>query len=247
MAIAAAVLAVACGLGAAERGRDACSQCIVGVESKSKDTAKADHGTSEARVATDQRSCTSQRSSVEASRPVWHRHRRHRPRSLQFAFNQALVVGWQTVYVYVLLIIGVLFIVIFIYGEGKALYPLLPTSVFHLSGTFILISLACGWASFGIWLFYVNLMQQTHPQLHTHFHPAHFVPAGVAGIIAAFSSAHILGRTSPPFVMLLSLLAFCIGSCIAGNAPVRVESLRISHRELCRLVWTCRSPLRALS
>ncbi|KAJ1028391.1 hypothetical protein NDA16_001558 [Ustilago loliicola] len=142
-----------------------------------------------------------------------------------FSFNQALVVGWETVYVYVLLIVGVIFIAIFIYGEGKALYPLLPTSVFHLSGTLILLSLAFGWASFGIWVFYLNLFNQNIRQFTPIFNLLTFVPAGVAGIVAAFSSAQILGRTSPPFVMLLSLLAFCIGICIAGNAPVRTEAL----------------------
>ena len=142
-----------------------------------------------------------------------------------FAFNQALVVGWSTVYVYVLLIVGVLFLCVFVYGEGKALYPLLPTSVFHLSGSLILLSLAFGWASFGIWIFYLNLFQQTIRHYTPIFTLLTFVPAGVAGAIAAFSSAQILGRTSPPFVMLLSLLAFCIGSCIAGNAPVHVAAL----------------------
>ena len=142
-----------------------------------------------------------------------------------FAFNQALVVGWSTVYVYVLLIVGFLFIVTFIYSEGRALFPLLPTSVFHLSGTLILLCLAFGWASFGIWVFYLNLFQQNIRQYTPIFTILTFVPAGFAGIVAAFSSAQILGKTSPPFVMLLSLLAFCIGSCIAGNAPVRVESL----------------------
>ncbi|CDS82412.1 related to aminotriazole resistance protein [Sporisorium scitamineum] len=143
-----------------------------------------------------------------------------------FAFNQALVVGWSTVYVYVLLIVGVLFIAIFIYGEGKALYPLLPTSVFNsISGSIILICLGAGWASFGIWIFYLNFFQQLIRGYSPIFTLLTYVPCGVTGIIAAFSSAHILGRTSPAFVMLLSLLAFCIGSCIAGNAPVRVESL----------------------
>lgn len=142
-----------------------------------------------------------------------------------FAFNQALVVGWHTPYVYILLILGVLLIGIFIYGESKALFPLLPTSVFHLSGTLILLSLAFGWASFGIWILYLTLFQQTIRQYTPIFTLLTFVPAGGAGIIAAFSSAYILGKTSPPFVMLLSLLAFCIGSCIAGNAPVRVAAM----------------------
>lgn len=142
-----------------------------------------------------------------------------------FAFNQALVVGWQTVYVYVLLIVGVLFIGLFIYGEGKALYPLLPTSVFHLSSTLILASLALGWASFGIWVFYLNLIQQTIRNYAPIFTILTYVPAGFFGVVAAFSSAQILGRTSPPFVMLLSLLAFCTGNCIAGNEPVSATAL----------------------
>lgn len=142
-----------------------------------------------------------------------------------FAFNQALVVGWQTVYVYVLLIVGIILIGAFLYNESKAIYPLLPTSVFHLSGTLILLSLAFGWASFGIWVFYLNLFNQNIRRYTPIFTILTYLPAGAAGIIAAFSSAHILGRTSPPFVMLLSLLAFCIGICIAGNAPVRVPAM----------------------
>lgn len=142
-----------------------------------------------------------------------------------FAFNQALVAGWSAVYVYVLLIVGVIFIAVFIYGESKALYPLLPTKVFNLSGSFILVSLAFGWASFGIWIFYLNLMQQIIRGYSPLFTLLTMVPAGVAGVIAAFSSAQILGRTSPAFLMLLSLLAFCLGSCLAGTAPVDVEVL----------------------
>ncbi|KAJ9477943.1 Low affinity ammonium transporter [Pseudozyma hubeiensis] len=143
-----------------------------------------------------------------------------------FAFNQALVVGWSTPYVYALLIVGILFIVLFLYGEGKAVFPLLPTSVFNLSGSLILICLAMGWAGFGIWLLYdISLVAQTVRDYTAIFTILSYVPAGVAGVIAAFSSAQILGRTSPAFVMLLSLLAFCIGSIIAGATPVRVEAL----------------------
>ncbi|KAI3482981.1 hypothetical protein L1887_54101 [Cichorium endivia] len=142
-----------------------------------------------------------------------------------FAFNQALVVGWQTVYVYVLLIVGVVLIGVFTAGESRALYPLLPTSVFHLSGSLILLSLAFGWASFGIWIFYLNLFQQLIRGYSPIFTIVSIVPAGVAGILAAFSSAYILGRTSAPLVMLLSLSAFCVGSIINGVAPVGVPAL----------------------
>ncbi|SNX82880.1 related to aminotriazole resistance protein [Melanopsichium pennsylvanicum] len=142
-----------------------------------------------------------------------------------FVFNQALVVGWSTVYIYVLLIVSVFFLAVFIWSEGKALYPLLPTSVFHLQSALILLSLGCGWAAFGVWAFYTSLFNQHIRHYSPILAVVTFVPAGAAGIVAAFSSAKIMGKTSPPFVMLLSLLAFLIGSCLAGNSPVRVESL----------------------
>ncbi|SJX62093.1 related to aminotriazole resistance protein [Sporisorium reilianum f. sp. reilianum] len=143
-----------------------------------------------------------------------------------FAFNQALVAGWSTVYVYVLLIVGILFIAVFIYAEGKAIYPLLPTSVFNsFSGVSVLLCLGLGWASFGIWILFNTFFLQEVRGYSALFTVAPYVPCGVAGVVAAFSSAQILGRTSAAFVMLLSLLAFCIGSCIAGNAPVRLDVL----------------------
>lgn len=45
---------------------------------------------------------------------------------INFAWNQACVVGWNLPYTYVLLIVGIIFLALFVYVEGKAAYP--PTT-----------------------------------------------------------------------------------------------------------------------
>lgn len=67
-----------------------------------------------------------------------------------FAWNQAPNSGWQKVYVYVLLIIGVLlFPVFFCYEIKVATKPLVPFEAFSMDVSFVLICITCGWASFG--------------------------------------------------------------------------------------------------
>lgn len=72
-----------------------------------------------------------------------------------FAWNQGPAVGWTTVYVYVLLIIGCIVLGIFMWWELKmAQYPLLPTSAFTRENSLVLACIALGWASFGVWMYY---------------------------------------------------------------------------------------------
>lgn len=70
-----------------------------------------------------------------------------------FAWNQAVVVGWQEAYVYVCLILGVLFGALFFYIE---LYwtksPILPLAAFNSDIAFVFGCTAAGWACFGIWV-----------------------------------------------------------------------------------------------
>lgn len=74
---------------------------------------------------------------------------------VNFAFNQGAVAGWQKVYVYVLMIVGVACFVAFVLYEGHwSPHPLVPTH--HLSHDILLVlgCIACGWGSFGIWVYY---------------------------------------------------------------------------------------------
>lgn len=70
-----------------------------------------------------------------------------------FAWNQAVVVGWEEPYVYVCLILGVLFGVVFFYIElNWAKSPILPLAAFNSDIAFVFACTATGWACFGIWV-----------------------------------------------------------------------------------------------
>lgn len=70
-----------------------------------------------------------------------------------FAWNQAAVVGWATVYNYVLLIVGILFLVVFVWVEMKvADQPLVPLKALSKESILALAVIAAGWGSFGVWV-----------------------------------------------------------------------------------------------
>lgn len=72
-----------------------------------------------------------------------------------FAWNEGPVAGWGTVYVYILLIVGILFMVAFVLWERLgASHPLLPTAAFTRDTNLVFGCVAAGWASFGIWIYY---------------------------------------------------------------------------------------------
>lgn len=72
-----------------------------------------------------------------------------------FAWNEGAAAGWQEVYVYVLLIVGVGLLATFIWFEKtRAVSPLLPMEAFTRDTNLVFGCIALGWASFGIWVYY---------------------------------------------------------------------------------------------
>jgi MFS family permease len=68
-----------------------------------------------------------------------------------FAINQAPGFGWSKVYIYVLLIVGILLFPVFFWVELKvAKKPLLPFDALSMDVSFVLVCEACGWAAFGM-------------------------------------------------------------------------------------------------
>lgn len=140
---------------------------------------------------------------------------------INFAWNQAPIVGWQEAYVYVVLIIGILIVPLFFYIEVRlSPHPLIPFSVFTADVSFVLGSVACGWACFGIWFFYVwnfflNL-RHASPLLAS----AWVSPVCVSGVIAAICTGWMLGHFRPGLVMSISLAAFLVGTILLMTAPI---------------------------
>lgn len=138
-----------------------------------------------------------------------------------FAWNQGAVVGWSVPYVYALLIVGAIFLVLFIYVEMKvAENPLVPQSLYTGETGIILGCIASGWASFGIWIYYTHqfgIAIEGQPML---IMSARIVPCAFGGIAAGVLTAFLMPRVNISFVMLISTLGFFCGSVIMGTRPV---------------------------
>jgi MFS family permease len=139
---------------------------------------------------------------------------------INISWNQAPIVGWTTPYVYVLLIIGFLFMSAFFYIEYGAPHPLIPIRTIGKEVGFVLGCIAFGWSSFGIWLFYfwqMLLVLRNHSPLLS---SAEFAPPALSGFCAAVVVGLLLHKLGPGVIMLFSLIAFCTGNILLATMPV---------------------------
>ncbi|KAL7804142.1 MFS general substrate transporter [Trichoderma afarasin] len=138
---------------------------------------------------------------------------------INFAWNQAPVVGWHTPYVYVLLIVGFLFLGFFAWIEVHATFPLLPTKLFSGHLGFVLACIAAGWSSFGIWLLYLWQIMELIRGQSSLVSSAQFSTAAVSGACAAFTTGLILGKVRPSMVMGMAMTAFTVGGILVATMP----------------------------
>ena len=139
---------------------------------------------------------------------------------INFAWNQAPLVGWKTPYVYVLLIIGFLSLVAFAFIERSAQCPLLPRSIFTGDLAWVLSCIAAGWSSMGIIVYYfyqfMLVIKGDTPLLAT----AKFSGAAISGAIASITTGILLHYVPPSFIMFCSMSAYTIGLCLIATLPV---------------------------
>jgi hypothetical protein len=70
-----------------------------------------------------------------------------------FAWNQDAVLGWHVPYTYAHMIVGIIFFAVYCYIEvNVAENPIVPIKTLSV---FALSIIACGWASFGISVYYL--------------------------------------------------------------------------------------------
>ncbi|ROV95970.1 hypothetical protein VMCG_07979 [Cytospora schulzeri] len=139
---------------------------------------------------------------------------------LNFAWNQAPLVGWQQPYVYVCLILGLIFIGIYFVVDLKySPEPLVPFQALKSDVAFVLAALGCGWACFGIWIWYTwqVMLQLRHdsPLLAS----AYTVPTMLSGAVAAAVVGTLLHRVGPPLIMTGALVAFAVGAILLATCP----------------------------
>lgn len=140
---------------------------------------------------------------------------------INFAWNQAPVVGWQTSYTYILLIVGVIFMGIFGYVESRvAKFPLIPPEIMNGDSGFLLGCVALGWAGFGVWVFYFWQFMESLRNLTPLLATAQFSPVVASGFCAAIATGLLLGRLAGSTIMLMALLAFITGLILVATAPI---------------------------
>jgi len=138
---------------------------------------------------------------------------------INFAWNQACIVGWKVPYTYVLLIVGILFLVLFMFVERKAACPLLPSSVFKGDVGWVLGCIAAGWSSFGILVFYYyNFLEEIEHNSGL-LVTAKWAGSSLSGATAAVVTGLLLSRVPPSVIMLGAMLAFTIGLSLLATMP----------------------------
>ncbi|KAF2865027.1 major facilitator superfamily-domain-containing protein [Massariosphaeria phaeospora] len=138
-----------------------------------------------------------------------------------FAWNQAPGFGWQQVYIYVLLIAGVVLFAVFFWIELKvAAKPLIPFDVLSVDVLFVLGCIVCGWAAFGIWIYYFFQFLQIQRGVFPLLSVAQASPLAVSGAIAAVVTGKVISRIGPGWVMFVAMCAFVVGNILNATAPV---------------------------
>ncbi|KAJ5679645.1 hypothetical protein N7462_007889 [Penicillium macrosclerotiorum] len=139
---------------------------------------------------------------------------------INFAWNQAAVVGWEVPYTYVLLIVGILIMILFLFIERSAAYPLLPSSVFKGEAGWVLGCIAAGWSSFGVLVFYyyeiLGNLEGDSGLLVT----AKWAGASLSGACAAVITGLLLGRIPASIIMFIAMLAFSAGQALLASMPI---------------------------
>lgn len=139
---------------------------------------------------------------------------------LNVSWNQAPIDGWSTPYVYILHVLGFLFLGIFVLQERRAEYPIVDVSVFNGRVAGILLTTGLGWTGFGIWFYYIFQFLQ-HARHKSNFESAvESVPNIVSGMLAPSFMAWAVGRVPIPVLMVISSAAILMGTLLLATAPV---------------------------
>jgi predicted MFS family arabinose efflux permease len=140
---------------------------------------------------------------------------------INFALNQAPLVGWDTPYVGYLLIIGLLLVFGFVCVElhETTTNPILPIRGLQPQAILALGCIAAGWASHGIWIYYLYLFQTNIRHLTPTLATVRLIPVAPIGVLFALSTNFLIKKLHVSRVMLLSMIFFLAGILLLAFAP----------------------------
>ena len=139
---------------------------------------------------------------------------------VNFALNQAPLVGWGTPYVYFTLAIGALQLAHFVVIEARvAAAPLVPVRGLHPQAGFALAVIAAGWASHGVWSYYLFLFALRVRGATAVGAAAQMLPVAVTGPAFALSTGFLLRKVHVSVVLMIAMVVFLGGTALLAFAP----------------------------
>lgn len=140
---------------------------------------------------------------------------------INIAWNQAPIDGWGTWYCPSSLVVGLICIVLFGIHERRCKNALLPMDIWNYQSAGIVICVALGWSSFGIWIYYTFQIIEILRHVSALMTAVQFIPETISGAIAALVTGYLLRRRwKAEWLMALAMTAFCVGSILSATAPV---------------------------
>ncbi|KAM0344143.1 hypothetical protein ACHAPU_007865 [Fusarium lateritium] len=134
--------------------------------------------------------------------------------------------GWRTPYVYVTLVLGILFLALFVYIEGwKASQPLMPAEVFKTKYmTRLVFALFNVYGCFGLWLFFASFHIESVLHIGPLLTAAWFIPLAAGGFVLAIVGGFVLHIISGQLLLIISGLGFLGSSVLFALIPDGGES-----------------------
>ncbi|EEP75430.1 hypothetical protein UREG_00276 [Uncinocarpus reesii 1704] len=139
---------------------------------------------------------------------------------LNISWNQAPIDRWSTPYVYILLILGFVFVALFVFQERRAEIPLLDMSIFNRHVAAVLVTTGLGWSSFGVWFYYLFQFIQRFRGVSPLDSAAQFAPGAISGIVAAIATPYLMWTMPTGWLMAIACFAFLAGAILQATAPV---------------------------
>ncbi|WYZ35220.1 hypothetical protein EsH8_I_001496 [Colletotrichum jinshuiense] len=139
--------------------------------------------------------------------------------TLMLALTEGNVVGWQTPWISVLIVVSIIIIAVFWFWQRHLEFktdrqPLMKTSIFH-SGKFCaaLAIMALFFSSFNNFLIFATYFYQDYQAQSILTTTLYFLPTGIGGILVAWAAALLISRV-PTYILL-----------VCGNVSVSIACL----------------------
>ncbi|KAJ2896287.1 MFS general substrate transporter [Zalerion maritima] len=136
-------------------------------------------------------------------------------------WNEAPTCGWQTPYVYFVVILGMLVLAGFVYVERHASFPLIPLARMRAEAAVVMFALLAGWMAWGVWVVYTFRFLIEQRDLEPLLASAQIADFAILGLLGSLLLAVLFDKgIKPPMLLVAGMLAFVAASILLATAPV---------------------------